>query len=32
MQVNNDTGTCWTTSFAAPATKNLATQFGDKTD
>jgi cysteine-rich repeat protein len=32
MQLVNDQGVCWETTFAPPATKNLPTQFGDKTD
>jgi len=30
MQLVNDAGVCWETTFTAPATKNVATQFGDK--
>jgi cysteine-rich repeat protein len=32
MQVNNTAGVCWSTTFTAPATKNVTTQFGDRTD
>ena len=32
MQISNDHGLCWSTTFTPPATKNLDTQFGDKTD
>jgi hypothetical protein len=32
MQLGNDAGTCWGTTFTAPAGKNLPTQFGDKTE
>ena len=31
MQLSNDNGVCWETTFTAPATKNIASQFGDKT-
>jgi len=32
MQLSNDNGVCWETTFTAPATKNIASQFGDKTN
>jgi hypothetical protein len=32
MQLANDAGVCWETTFTLPATKNLTTQFGDKTN
>jgi hypothetical protein len=32
MQLVSDAGVCWETTFAPSATKNLPTQFDDKTD
>ena len=32
MQIANDDGVCWETTFTTPATKNLGTQFSDKTN
>jgi cysteine-rich repeat protein len=31
MQIANDAGVCWETVFTTPATKNVTTQFKDKT-
>jgi cysteine-rich repeat protein len=32
MQLGTNGGVCWSTTFAPPASKNLNTQFGDKTE
>ena len=32
IQIHNSDNACWTTSFTAPATKNVSTLFTDKGD
>jgi len=32
VQLKNSEGVCWAASYSAPATKNDATQFKDKSD
>ncbi len=32
IQIHNSDNACWTTSFSAPAVKNVSNQFKDKGD